>query len=205
MHLARPIRRRNCIGGFMGWAIVIIVGIILLVVLGAGLWVMGAYNRLVNLKERVRAGWSQIEVLLKRRHDLIPNLVESVRGYAAHESGTLESVIAARNQAVAAKGVQQQAQAEGMLTQALGRLFAVAEAYPELRANQNFMQLQNELTETENGIAGQRQAYNNIVTTYNTSIQQFPTNLIAGPFGFQASPFFEVTSTGEREAPKVQF
>ena len=189
----------------MGWAIVIIVGVILLVVLGIGLWVMGAYNRLVNLKERVRAGWSQIEVLLKRRHDLIPNLVESVRGYAAHESGTLESVIAARNQAVAAKGVQQQAQAEGMLTQALGRLFAVAEAYPELRANQNFMQLQNELTETENGIAGQRQAYNNVVTTYNTSIQQFPTNLIAGPFGFQASPFFEVTSTGEREAPKVQF
>jgi LemA protein len=189
----------------MGWAIVIIVGIILLVVLGLGLWVMGAYNRLVNLKERVRAGWSQIEVLLKRRHDLIPNLVETVRGYATHESATLESVIAARNQAVAAKGVQQQAQAEGMLTQALGRLFAVAEAYPELRANQNFMQLQNELTETENGIASQRQSYNNTVVAYNTTVQSFPTNLMAGPFGFQTSPFFEVTSTGEREAPKVQF
>lgn len=189
----------------MGWAIVIIVGIILLVVVGLGLWVMGAYNRLVNLKERVRAGWSQIEVLLKRRHDLIPNLVETVRGYAAHESGTLESVIAARNQAVAAKGVQQQAQAEGMLTQALGRLFAVAEAYPELRANQNFMQLQNELTETENGIASQRQSYNNTVVAYNTTVQSFPTNLMAGAFGFQTSPFFEVTSTGEREAPKVQF
>ncbi len=190
----------------MGWIVaLVVVGVILLVVVGVGLWVMGAYNRLVNLKERVRAGWSQIEVLLKRRHDLVPNLVESVRGYAGHESQTMESVIAARNQAVAAKGVQSQAQAEGMLTQALGRLFAVSEAYPDLKANQNFLQLQNELTETENGIAGQRQGYNGIVTTYNTTIQQFPTNLMAAPFGFQPAPFFEITTTEEREAPKVQF
>ena len=189
----------------MNWIVLIIVGVIVLVVIGGGLWVMGAYNRLVNLRERVRAGWSQIEVLLKRRHDLIPNLVESVRGYAGHESQTLESVIAARNQAVSAKGVQSQAQAEGQLTQALGRLFAVSEAYPDLKANQNFMQLQNELSKTENGIAGQRQAYNNTVQTYNTSILSFPSNLLAGPFGFNTQPFFETTTTGEREAPRVQF
>ena len=189
----------------MEWIVLVIVGVIVLVVIGGGLWVMGAYNRLVNLRERVRAGWSQIEVLLKRRHDLIPNLVESVRGYAGHESQTLEAVIAARNQAVSAKGVQSQAQAEGMLTQALGRLFAVSEAYPDLKANQNFMQLQNELSETENGIAGQRQAYNNTVQTYNTSILSFPSNLLAGPFGFNTQPFFETTTTEEREAPRVQF
>lgn len=190
----------------MGWIVAaVIAGIVVLFVIIVLLWVMGAYNRLVNMKERVRAGWSQIDVLLKRRHDLIPNLVETVKGYASHESQTLENVIAARNQAVSAKGVAAQGQAEGMLTQALGRLFAVAEAYPDLKANQNFMQLQNELSETENGIASQRQGYNNIVVTYNTSVQTFPTNLIAGPFGFAVAPFFETTTTAEREAPQVKF
>ncbi len=189
----------------MGWIILIIVGIIVLIVIVAALWAVGAYNRLVNLRERVRAGWSQIEVLLKRRHDLIPNLVETVRGYAGHESQTLESVIAARNSAVSARGVESQARAEGALTQALGRLFAVSEAYPDLKANQNFMQLQNELSDTENGIAAERQAYNNTVRTYNTSILSFPTNLLASPFGFTSQPFFETTTTEEREAPKVQF
>ena len=190
----------------MGWIIgLVIVGVIVLVVVGIALWVMGLYNRLVNMRERVRAAWSHIEVLLKRRHDLIPNLVESVRGYASHESQTLESVIAARNNAVAARGVEQQAKAEGALTGALGRLFAVAEAYPELRANQNFMQLQNELTDTENGIASQRQGYNNTVRDYNTQIMSFPANLIAGSFGFNAQPFFETTTSEEREAPRVKF
>jgi LemA protein len=190
----------------MGWIVAaVIAGIIVLFVAVVLLWVMGAYNRLVNLRERVRTAWSQIDVMLKRRHDLVPNLVETVKGYAAHESQTLEAVIAARNQAVAARGVESQGQAEGMLTQALGRLFAVAEAYPDLKANQNFMQLQNELTETENGIAGQRQGYNSTVQTYNTQVQTFPTNLIAGAFGFTIMPFFELTTPSEREAPRVQF
>lgn len=190
----------------MGWIVAaVIIGIIVLFVIIVLLWVMGAYNRMVNMRERVRAGWSQINVLLKRRHDLIPNLVETVRGYASHESQTLEAVIAARNQAVSAQGVESQARAEGMLTQALGRLFAVAEAYPDLKANTNFLQLQNELSETENGIAGQRQAYNSTVAAYNVQVQSFPTNLIAGMFGFTVAPFFELTSPAEQEAPKVKF
>lgn len=189
----------------MGWIAVIIAGALLLLVLVIALWVMGAYNRLVNLREGVRTGWSQIDVLLKRRHDLIPNLVETVKGYAGHESKTLEAVIAARNQAVSARGVESQGQAEGMLTQALGRLFAVSEAYPDLKANQNFMQLQTELAQTENSISGQRQTYNNTVQGYNTQVQVFPTNLIAGPFGFTVAPFFELTTPSEREAPAVKF
>ena len=187
------------------WIAVIIAGAILLFVLVVALWVMSAYNRLVSLRETVRTGWSHIDVLLKRRHDLIPNLVETVKGYAAHESQTLEAVIAARNQAVSARGVESQGQAEGMLTQALGRLFALSEAYPDLKANTNFLQLQSELASTENSIAGQRQAYNGTVQAYNTQIQVFPTNLIAGPFGFTVAPFFELTTPGEREAPAVRF
>ena len=185
--------------------ILIVLAVLLVPVIIVGLWAVGAYNKLVSLRESVRAGWSQVEVLLKRRHDLIPNLVETVKGYATHEKETLENVIAARNQAVAANGVQQQSQAEGALSGALGRLMAVAEAYPDLKANQNFMQLQGELTDTENGIAGQRQAYNNTVQRYNQQIQTVPTNFIAGPFGFTQQPFFEVTSDAEREAPKVSF
>ena len=185
--------------------ILVVLAVLLIPVIIVGLWAVGAYNKLVSLRESVRAGWSQVEVLLKRRHDLIPNLVETVKGYATHEKETLENVIAARNQAVAANGVQQQSQAEGALSGALGRLMAVAEAYPDLKANQNFMQLQGELTDTENGIAGQRQAYNNTVQRYNQQIQTVPNNFIAGPFGFTQQPFFEVTSDAEREAPAVKF
>ena len=189
-----------------GWIIgLIVMGVIVVVVLGVVFWAIGLYNNLVRLREAVKAAWSHIEVLLKRRHDLIPNLVETVRGYAGHESQTLEAVIAARNGAVSAQGIENQARAEGELTQALGRLFAVSEAYPDLKANQNFMQLQNELTETENGIASQRQGYNNTVRRYNETIQSFPANLMAGPFGFTTKPFFETTTTEEREAPRVTF
>ncbi len=185
--------------------VLVIVGLLVVVGLVAGLWAVGAYNKLVGLREGVRTGWSQIEVLLKRRHDLIPNLVETVKAYASHESGTLEAVIAARNGAVSAKGIESQASAENELSGALGRLFAVSENYPDLKANQNFSQLQGELTTTENGIASQRQAYNNTVRQYNETIQSVPTNFIAGPFGFEAKPFFEVTTEAEREAPKVSF
>lgn len=190
----------------MGWIIgLVVVGVIVLVALIVIFWAIGLYNRLVRLREGVRAAWSHIEVLLKRRHDLIPNLVETVKGYAGHESETLEAVIAARNGAVSARGVENQARAEGELTQALGRLFAVSEAYPDLKANQNFMQLQGELTDTENGIASQRQGYNNVVREYNETLQSFPANLVAGPLGFTKENFFETTTTAEREAPQVQF
>ena len=190
----------------MGWIVAIVVlGVIVVIGLGVALWAVGSYNGLVRMREGVKAGWSQIEVMLKRRHDLIPNLVETVKGYAGHESETLENVIAARNQAVSARGVESQAKAEGQLTGAMRQLFAVAESYPDLKANQNFSQLQGELSNTENGIAGQRQSYNNTVQTYNASLQSFPTNLLAGPFGFAQQPFFETTTTEEREAPQVKF
>ncbi|MEM7808071.1 MAG: LemA family protein [Planctomycetota bacterium] len=185
--------------------ILVLVGIVVLIGLVVVFWGIGTYNKLVSLREGVRNGWSQIEVLLKRRHDLIPNLVETVKGYASHESETLEAVIAARNGAVAANGVESQGQAEGALSGALRQLFAVAESYPDLKANQNFSELQTELANTENGIAGQRQGYNNTVKTYNETVQQVPANFIAGPFGFTKKPFFEVTTEAEREAPGVKF
>ena len=190
----------------MGWIIALVVGgIAVVVVLGVALWAVGSYNGLVRLREGVKAGWSQIEVMLKRRHDLIPNLVETVKGYASHESETLERVMAARNGAVAARGVESQARAESQLSSATRQLFAVAESYPDLKANSNFAQLQGELANTENGIAGQRQAYNNAVQGYNQTLMSFPTNLIAGPFGFQPQAFFETTASEEREAPQVKF
>jgi len=168
--------------------------------------VMASYNRLVALREQVRAAWAQIDVLLKRRYDLIPNLVETVKGYAAHEKQTLEAVIAARNQAVAVAGNPAQlSQAEGALSGALRQLFAVAEAYPDLKANQNFMELQRELTNTENGIGQTRQQYNGLVATYNAAVLSFPNNLLAGPFGFQPQPFFEIQDAAQREAPVVKF
>ena len=185
--------------------VLVLAGLALLVALAAALWAVGAYNGLVALREQVRAGWSQVEVLLKRRHDLIGNLVETVKGYAGHEKETLERVIAARNGAVAASGVDSTAKAEGQLTGAVRQLFAVAESYPDLKANENFGQLQRELTNTEDGIAGQRQQYNNTVQRYNTKLMSFPTSLLAGPFGFGQQPFFEVTTEAEREAPQVKF
>ncbi len=180
--------------------IVIIVVIVLLVLL-----FVFSYNGLVRLRTRVDDAWSQIDVQLKRRHDLIPNLVETVKGYAAHERETLDSVVQARNQAVSATGPQQQGQAEGVLTQALGRLFALAEAYPNLKANTNFEQLQEELTATEDRVAYARQFYNDSVMSYNTKIQSIPSNIIAGMFNFTKREFFEISTPEDRDVPKVQF
>lgn len=169
-------------------------------------FVIVTYNRLVSLREQVRAAWAQIDVMLKRRYDLIPNLVETVKGYAKHEQGTLTAVIEARNRAVSAAGNPAQlSQAEGALTGALRQMFALSEAYPDLKANQNFLQLQSELAGTENQVGQQRKQYNGLVTTYNTTLLSFPTNLIAGPFGFTPQAFFELQDVGQREAPKVQF
>jgi len=182
------------------------IGLVLLaVVVIAFLWVIGSYNGLVRLRNQLENAWAQIDVQLKRRHDLIPNLVETVKGYAAHERGTLEAVTQARNAAMNAKSVADRAQAENVLTGALKSLFAVAEAYPELKANQNFLALQEELTSTENKVAFSRQFYNDTVMTYNTRIEVFPTNVFASMFGFGRRDFFEVKDEAEREAPKVTF
>jgi LemA protein len=162
------------------------------------------YNRLVRLRNRVENAWAQVDVQLKRRYDLIPNLVETVKGYASHERETFEAVTAARTRAAAARGPAEQGAAEGILGQALGRLFAVAEAYPELQADENFRQLQEELAQTENRIAVSRQVYNDTVLTYNTAIQTVPGVFFAGPFGFSKREFFEVED-GAREAPRVAF
>ena len=184
----------------MVWLIVL-----LAIVLVVFLLVVALYNRLVRYRNRVDNAWAQIEVQLKRRWDLIPNLVESVKGYAAHERGTFEEVTAARTRAQQASGVAEQAQAENMLTAAIGRLFAVAEAYPELRASENFQQLQTQLEETESKIAVSRQIYNDSVLTYNNSIQTFPGVVFAGPFGFTTREFFEVAEEAQREPPRVDF
>jgi LemA protein len=175
---------------------------VILVAIGLALVVL--FNRLVRLRNRVDNAWAQIDVQLKRRYDLIPNLVETVKGYAAHESETLERVVQARNIAMAASGVQQQGEAENMLTGALKSLFAVAEAYPDLKANQNFMQLQDELTNTESKIAYARQFYNDTVMSFNTAIQSFPANLFAGIFGFGKRDYFEAEPEAAA-APQVQF
>ncbi len=180
--------------------------IIILVIAGLlGLAVVSIYNSLVQKRIRTQEGWSQIDVQLKRRYDLIPNLVETVKGYAAHERGTLEAVINARAAAVSAKSVKEHAEAENMLTGALRQLLAVAEAYPTLKANENFAQLQEELAGTENRIAFSRQAYNDAVAVYNTARQIFPNNIIAGMFNFQPAEFFEVEETQHRQAPSVKF
>jgi LemA protein len=163
------------------------------------------YNRLVRYRNRVDNAWAQIEVQLKRRWDLIPNLVETVKGYAAHERETFEAVTQARAGAQQAKTPAESAAAEGILGQALGRLFAVAEAYPGLQADENFRQLQTELGETENRIAVSRQIYNDTVLTYNNAIQTFPGLAVAGPFGFDKREFFELGDEAQREAPRVTF
>jgi len=181
-------------------AIIIIVAIVVLLIL---VFVV-QYNGLVRLRNRIENAWSQIDVQLQRRHDLIPNLVETVKGYAAHEKDTLERVVQARNQAVSAQGPAAQGQAENVLTGALRQLFAVAEAYPDLKANQNFLNLQEELTSSEDRVAYARQFYNDTVLKYNNKIQSIPSNVIAGMFNFQEREYFE----GEEEArtvPRVQF
>jgi len=185
-----------------------IIGIIVaVVVVAVAFWLFATYNGLVKLRNQTKNAWSQIDVQLKRRHDLIPNLVETVKGYAAHERQTLEAVIQARNTAVGAvgKGIGEQARAEGGLSGALAKLFAVAEQYPNLKANENFLALQEELTSTENKISFSRQFYNDSVLNYNNKTQTAPSNLVAGMFGFKAGEFFEVTAAEEREAPKVSF
>ena len=190
----------------MAWiAIGIVVGVFLITLFA----IIGIYNGLVRKRVDCDNGWAQIDVQLKRRHDLIPNLVETVKGYASHEREALEAVIAARNQAVAAPSdamhAAQKAGAENMLTQALGRLFALAEAYPDLKANQNFLGLQEELASTENKIGFARQHYNDCVGRYETARQTFPANMVAGAFAFKQREYFEVEDAAAREAPKVSF
>jgi len=181
--------------------LLVIVGLVLLV----GVMLVLLYNRLVQQRNRVDNAWAQVEVQLKRRWDLIPNLVESVKGYAEHERGTFEAVTEARTRAQNAKTPADTAAAEGILGAALGRLFAVAEAYPELQADENFRQLQTELAETENRVAVSRQVYNDYVLTYNNTVQTFPGLMVAGPFGFSIREFFEVEEEAQREAPVVDF
>lgn len=168
------------------------------------LWAVGAYNGLVRMRQEVKSAWSQIDVQLKRRHDLIPNLVEAVKGYLAHERQTLESVIEARTQAVAATGLQDKAQAENMLTQTLRSLFAVVERYPDLKASQNVHALQEELTSTENRISFARQFYNDQAARLNTAIESVPTNVIASSSGFVKAEFFQLDDAEARQAPQVK-
>ena len=178
--------------------------LILLAVLAlAVFWLVGAYNSLIGLKNQVANAWKQIDVQLKRRHDLIPNLVGTVKGAMEFERSTLEAVISARNRAVSASGVRATAQAEGELTQALGRFFAVAEAYPELKSNQNVLQLQEELTSTENKIGFARQLYNDVATQYNTKQAQIPTNLVAGLAKATPAELWAIEDAAERAVPKV--
>jgi LemA protein len=183
-----------------GW---IVLGVIVVIVL----WAITVYNGLVAMRQRVGQAFADIDVQLKQRHDLIPNLVETVKGYAAHERGTLEAVTQARNTAMAAQGPAQQAAAENMLSGALRQLFALSEAYPDLKANANFQQLQAELTDIENKLAAARRFFNNAVQEYNTGIQQFPAALFAGIFGFAPREFFDVGEERKAldQAPQVKF
>lgn len=178
--------------------------IVLVILLAIILAVIGMYNNLVSLKMRVKNAWAQIDTQLKRRFDLIPNLVETVKGYAAHEQDTLEKVIAARNTYATATTVEDKAVANSELTSTLKSLFALSEAYPDLKANQNFMSLQTELSGTEDKIAYSRQFYNDTVQMYNTAIMKFPANIIAGMFGYKEEPFFKIDES-EKEPVKVQF
>jgi LemA protein len=163
------------------------------------------YNGLVRLRNQVKNGWSQIDVQLKRRHDLIPNLVETAKGYMKHERETLESITNARSHAVEASGVANQAKAEGELNNALSHFMLVVENYPDLKASQNFLSLQEELSSTENKVGFARQFYNDQVQSFNIKIESVPTNIIAGMFNFKQAEFFEIETPAEREAPKVQF
>jgi len=185
------------------WTWIVIIGIVVVVAIALA----SIYNGLVRSRNQVKNAWAQIDVQLKRRYDLIPNLVETVKGYASHERETLEAVTQARNlaQQVSNAGVGERAKVEGELSSALSRLLAVAEAYPDLKANQNFLALQEELTSTENKIGFSRQFYNDSVFRYNNKTQVFPSNIVAGMFGFKTAEFFETTAAIEREAPKVSF
>lgn len=181
----------------------IVIGALALVV---GLWVMGAYNRLVRVRQHLKDSWSGVDVELKRRYDLIPNLVETVKGYASHESETLEKVIAARNTAMANHGpVESQAKDETALVGALRQLSVVVERYPDLKANTNFLELQGELTETEDRIASARRLYNGNAREMNTAVESFPSNIIANMFSFKGADYFEIEDAAMRAAPSVSF
>jgi len=180
--------------------------ILVIVIAGALIWLISAYNGLIRLRQRVKNGWSQIDVQLKRRYDLIPNLVETCKGYMQHEREVLENVTKARTQAIEVTGgAAEQAKAENFLSQTLRSLFAVSENYPQLKANENMLKLQEELTTTENRISFARQHYNDQVMKLNTRIEVFPTNLIAGTFGFAKKEFFQTETPEEREPVKVSF
>jgi LemA protein len=185
-------------------------GLIALIVVVAvpvvmGLWAVGVYNGLVMARNAVKNAWAQIDVQLKRRRDLIPNLVETAKGYMTHERETLENITKARNLAAQPQGVADQAKSEAALSRAMSSFFVVVENYPDLKANQNFLQLQEELTSTENKVGFARQYYNDETMRFNTRLQQFPGNIVANMFSFKAAEFFEIEDAKEREAPKVSF
>src|ERR1700720_1544040 len=182
----------------IGW--VILIALVLIIV-----FLIGMYNSLVRLKVTCDNAWADIDVQLKRRYDLIPNLVETVKGYAAHEKGTFEAVVSARNQAMSAQGPAAKGEAEGVLTSALLQVFAPAEAYPQLRAGERFTQLQATLNQIEDTVQNARRYYNAVVRDFNTKIAQFPSNIIAGMFNFKPREFFEISAPAEREVPKVSF
>jgi LemA protein len=184
--------------------ILMLIGLVVFVV-AVVLYLMFTYNGLVRLKVQCDNAWSDIDVQLKRRYDLIPNIVETVKGYAAHEKGTLEGVVAARNQAMSAQGPAAKGEAEGLLTGALRQVFALAEAYPQLRAVESFNQLQATLNEIEDTVQNARRYYNAVVRDFNTMIEQFPSNIVANMGGFKEREFFQISAPAEREAPKVSF
>ncbi len=179
--------------------------ILLIVIAVLAVAFIAIYNGLVRLRVQADNAWADIDVQLKRRYDLVPNLVETVKGYAGHEAGTLEAVVQARNSAMAAQGPAQKAEAENMLSGALRQLFALSEAYPQLRAVESFTALQSTLTQLEDTIQNARRYYNAVVRDFNTKIQQFPSNIVAGMFNFKPREFFEVNAPAEREVPKVSF
>lgn len=182
-------------------ALWIVLGIVAILII----FVIAAYNSLVRLRNQVKNAWAQIDVQLKRRHDLIPNLIETVKGYMVHERETLTKITEARSNCMNASTIPQKAQAEGVLSGLMGKLQIAVEAYPDLKANQNFLALQEELTSTENKISYSRQSYNDQVLNYNNKTQVFPSNIIAGMFGFSKGEFFEITDVAEKEVPKVKF
>ncbi|MBA7648217.1 Protein LemA [subsurface metagenome] len=179
--------------------------VVVLVVIAFVALFIGIYNSLIGLRNQVKNAWSQIDVQLKRRHNLIPNLVETAKGYMKHERETFESITRARSRAASAEGVGDKSKAEGVLSDAMGKFFLVVENYPDLKANQNFLALQEELTSTENKISFARQSYNDQVLFFNNKIQMFPSNTIAGMFNFKTEEFFEIEEKGERKLPKVDF
>ena len=191
--------------GLLGGAFLMVLLVLVGVVAVVALWFVFTYNGLVRLRNQVKNAWSQIDVQLKRRYDLIPNLIETVKGYAAHEKETLERVVQARQRGIDASNVKDQQEAENMITGALRKLFALSEAYPDLKANQNFLALQEELASTENKIGFARQYHNDTVKDFNTRQEMFPANLVASMLGFRPAEFFEIEEASQREVPKVKF